>query len=67
MAAGVFTTAEEIDTESWKLRERFGRLYNTVHAENTLAVRWLRRMGFVLHEPHAHPDTGEMFHYFEMN
>lgn len=49
------------------MRERFGRLYNTVHAENTLAVRWLRHMGFVLHEPHAHPDTGEMFHYFEMN
>lgn len=49
------------------MRERFGRLYNTVHAENTLAVHWLRRMGFVLHAPHAHPATGELFHYFEMS
>lgn len=49
------------------MHARFGRLYNAVHASNTLAVRWLKRMGFVLHEPHPNPVTGEMFHYFEMS
>jgi hypothetical protein len=41
------------------------RLLNTVHARNTIAVKWLKRMGFRLHEPFAAP-TGEMFHEFEM-
>jgi hypothetical protein len=41
------------------------RLLNTVHARNTVAVQWLKRMGFRLHEPFAAP-TGEMFHLFEM-
>jgi len=41
------------------------RLLNMVHARNTVAVQWLKRMGFRLHEPFALP-SGEMFHVFEM-
>lgn len=44
----------------------YSHLYNCVHAKNTAAVRWLRRAGFHLHPAHAHPETGEPFHFFEM-
>lgn len=42
----------------------YPHLLNTVHAPNTLAVRWLARAGFTLHAPHDH--RGEPFHLFEM-
>lgn len=41
-------------------------LINTVHAENTVAVEWLRHMGFHL-EPAAPIHTGAMFHVFTMS
>jgi stage V sporulation protein SpoVS len=44
----------------------FPHLVNRVHARNTLAVRWLKRMGFVLHPAEAVPPYGEPFHLFEM-
>lgn len=44
--------------------QTYPHLLNTVHARNTLAVRWLARAGFTLHAPH---DVGsEQFHLFEM-
>jgi hypothetical protein len=44
--------------------EAFPVLINHVHAKNEQAVRWLRRAGFALQEPHAHPATGEAFLMF---
>lgn len=40
-------------------------LMNAVHAENTVAVRWLRSVGFKL-APAAPIHTGAMFHVFTM-
>lgn len=44
----------------------FPHLVNFVHAENTTSVRWLRRLGFTLHEAVPYGAPGEMFHPFEM-
>lgn len=44
--------------------QTYPHLLNTVHARNTLAVRWLARAGFTLHAPHDH--NGEPFQLFEM-
>lgn len=43
------------------------RLVNWVHADNTVAIAWLRRMGFTLHDPVQVPHTGALFHPFEMH
>lgn len=45
----------------------YPRLVNHVHARNTVAVQWLRHIGFTLREPHIHQPTGEPFHVFEMH
>jgi hypothetical protein len=42
------------------------RLVNRVHARNSVAVRWLQRVGFTLH-PATPEQNGEMFHTFEMS
>lgn len=44
----------------------YPRLVNLVHARNHIALSWLRRLGFVVHEATAHPVTGELFHLFEL-
>jgi hypothetical protein len=44
--------------------QTYPHLLNTVHARNTLAVRWLQRAGFTLAP--AHDVNGEPFHLFEM-
>lgn len=44
----------------------YPRLVNLVHARNSVAIAWLRRLGFVIHEAVPHPVTGEPFHLFEM-
>lgn len=41
-------------------------LMNAVHADNVVAVTWLRKMGFHL-EPAAPVHTGAMFHVFTMS
>lgn len=41
-------------------------LINAVHADNTVAVSWLRKMGFHL-EPAAPVHTGALFHVFSMS
>ena len=45
----------------------FPHLVNLVHAKNTVAVRWLTRVGFTLRDPQPHGPHGEMFHLFEMH
>jgi hypothetical protein len=44
----------------------YPRLYNAVHARNTVAVRWLKRLGFQFGPAVAVPPHGELFHPFEM-
>lgn len=44
----------------------FPALKNYVHARNTIAVRWLQRIGFRLHPAQPYGPLGEPFHQFEM-
>jgi hypothetical protein len=44
----------------------FPHLVNFVHAKNTTSVRWLRRLGFTLHEAVPFGARGDLFHPFEM-
>lgn len=45
----------------------YPHLINIVHAKNTVAVRWLRRAGFVLRPAEPRGPHGEpLFHIFEM-
>lgn len=46
--------------------ETYPHLLNQVHAKNTVATRWLRKMGFVLQRPTPIAPHGELFHLFEM-
>lgn len=46
--------------------QEYPRLFNAVHAENTVSVRWLRRLGFTLHPAVPAPPHGAPFHVFEM-
>lgn len=50
-----------------RMLDVYPRLVNHVHARNTVAVAWLRHLGFTLREPHIHEPTGEPFHVFEMH
>jgi hypothetical protein len=49
-----------------RMRAAFPTLVNFVHAQNTTSVRWLRRLGFTLHDPVPYGARGELFHPFEM-
>lgn len=44
----------------------YPHLVNVVHAENTHALRFLRGMGFTVHETPVQLPTGAVFHVFEM-
>lgn len=44
----------------------FPRLTNHVHADNAIAVRWLRRAGFTLHPAVRMTSTGALFYPFSM-
>lgn len=48
------------------MQKAFPHLVNFVHARNATSVRWLRRLGFTLHEPAPFGALGEPFHRFEM-
>lgn len=45
---------------------RYPTLMNYVHADNALAVRWLRRTGFVLSPAEPFGPRGALFHRFEL-
>lgn len=49
-----------------KMLNAFPHLVNFVHAKNRTSVRWLRRLGFTLHEAVPYGARGELFHPFEM-
>lgn len=44
----------------------FPRLVNFVHARNTTSVRWLKRLGFTLHEAVPYGPLSKPFHPFEL-
>ena len=47
-------------------RQAFPYLVNFVDARNKAAVRWLRYMGFTVHDPEPQGVLGLPFHRFEM-
>lgn len=49
-----------------RMLKAFPHLVNFVHARNTTSVRWLRRLGFTLHEVVPYGPLGEPFHPFEL-
>lgn len=49
-----------------RMLKAFPHLVNFVHAGNRTSVRWLRRLGFTLHEATPYGALGEPFHKFEM-
>lgn len=49
-----------------QMLKAYPHLLNQVHANNSVATRWLRKMGFVLQPPTPIPPYGELFHLFEM-
>lgn len=49
-----------------KMLNAFPHLVNFVHAENHTSVRWLRRLGFTLHQAVPYGARGEPFYPFEM-
>ena len=40
------------------------RLFNYVHAENKISIRWLKWLGFSIGEPERYGMNGEIFHRF---
>jgi hypothetical protein len=49
-----------------KMLKAFPHLVNYVHAKNTTSVRWLKCLGFTIHEAAPYGPTGEAFHKFEL-
>ena len=49
-----------------RMLKAFPHLVNFVHARNTTSVRWLRRLGFTLHEAVPYGPLAEPFHPFEL-
>lgn len=49
-----------------RMLKAFPHLVNFVHAENKTSVRWLRRLGFTLHDAVPYGKLGAPFHPFEM-
>jgi hypothetical protein len=47
--------------------QEYPRLFNAVHAENTVSVRWLQALGFTLHPATPAPPHGAPFRVFEMS
>lgn len=46
--------------------DRYGYLLNYVHSENIKSIRWLKWLGFTIHNPEEYGVCGELFHKFEM-
>ena len=40
------------------------RLFNYVHVENTISIKWLKRIGFTLDKPLPYGRDNELFHKF---
>jgi hypothetical protein len=49
-----------------RMLEAYPRLLNFVHAENHQAIRWLRRLNFMVSPAEPFGPNGALFHRFEM-
>lgn len=49
-----------------RMLKAFPHLVNFVHSKNRTSVRWLRYLGFTLHEAKPYGTLGEPFQFFEM-
>lgn len=49
-----------------RMLQAYPHLFNFVDARNSKAIRWLKRVGFTLHDPVPHGPLGMPFHPFEM-
>jgi len=47
-----------------RMQERYGLLFNFVHAENTKSIKWLKWAGFVIMEAKPYGAHGHLFHQF---
>ncbi len=47
----------------WK--KEYRHLFNWVHAENTVAIRWLELLGFSMQDPAPYGARGELFRRFD--
>lgn len=47
--------------------QEYPRLFNAVHADNSVSVHWLKRLGFTMHPAIPVPPHGAMFHVFEIS
>jgi len=45
---------------------RYAMLENYVDANNVKSIRWLKKMGFTIHKPMPHPNSGRMFCRFSI-
>lgn len=43
----------------------YPHLFNYVHVANARSIRWLKALGFTLHDPVPYGTAGELFHPFE--
>lgn len=50
-----------------EMLQAYPTLRNLVHADNTVALGWLRHVGFTIGPVVPHPNTGAPFHVFELN
>jgi len=41
-------------------------LYNYVHIDNRISIKWLKRIGFTIDEPLPHGCENELFHKFHL-
>lgn len=57
-----------IDAVVQEIRESRGQvlLHNWVHAKNIDSIRWLKSLGFAVHEPEPHGPSLQLFCYFCM-
>lgn len=49
-----------------RMKSMYNLLENHIDARNTRAIRWLRWLGFTIHEQRPFGPHGAMFHYFSM-
>ena len=42
------------------------KLYNYVHTDNKVSIKWLKWIGFTIEKPEPHGVNGEMFHRFHL-
>jgi hypothetical protein len=53
----------EVILGGWK--QEYRHLFNWVHAENAVAIRWLKSLGFLMQDPAPYGARGELFRRFD--